>query len=102
MDMIRLIVLALAVWRMSMMLSDVTESGPGDILHKIRARAGVCFDLNSNPYGKNWVADGILCHKCSSIWFGAIGSLLLWLLPDLTFYVSLVFALSAVTVLLER
>ena len=99
---LNLIVLALAVWRVSTMLEDVTEAGPGDMLHWIRIRSGVKFDEMSEAYGTNWLSKGLLCHRCSSIWFGTVGSLALLLVPEIAFYIALALALSAATVLLER
>lgn len=102
MSIIEFAVISLAVWRITMMLSDVTEAGPANLLHKIRDLVGVRFDDRYEPYGKNWVADGVLCHKCLSVWIGIVAFISYALSSEITFYVAMPFAFSGVVVYLER
>jgi len=56
----------LATYRWTAMLNN--EAGPGDIFGKLRTRLGVKFDQYSNPYGTNWISEGMLCFYCLSVW----------------------------------
>lgn len=62
----QLVIALLAVYRLTSMLNN--EAGPGDIFGRLRTRIGVRFDQYSNPYGTNWVAEGVLCFYCLSVW----------------------------------
>jgi hypothetical protein len=67
-------ILALATWRLASLFSR--EEGPYRIFERFRHLIGVRFDQMSNPYGKNQLAEGILCLWCCSIWFATILSIL--------------------------
>lgn len=56
----------LSVYRLTSMLNN--EAGPADIFGRLRARTGVKYDQYSNPYGTNWIAEGVLCFYCLSVW----------------------------------
>jgi hypothetical protein len=99
---IDLIILAFATWRISRMLSDVSESGPLGLLHKVRYWAGVRFDANSKPYGTNSFAEGLLCIKCNSIWVGFILSCLMVWFPIWAAVACLPFALSGFVLHMEN
>ena len=60
------VIATLAVYRLTFMLNS--EAGPADIFGRLRTRLGVRFDEHSNPYGMNWVAEGVLCFMCLSVW----------------------------------
>jgi hypothetical protein len=96
-----LVAMPLAVWRLSNMLSDTSQSGLFDSLNWIRAKIGVKYDDKSEPYGDNTFAEGVLCIKCNSIWFGILFTILLICNQKVTFFVSLPFALSAITIWIE-
>lgn len=59
---------ALATYRLTAMINN--ETGPGEIFGKLRVRLGVKFDEYSKPYGTNWIAEGVLCFYCLSVWIG--------------------------------
>lgn len=61
-----LLIAALSVYRISLMLNN--EAGPADIFGRLRTRIGVKYDEHSSPYGSNWVAEGVLCFYCLSVW----------------------------------
>lgn len=61
-----LIVAFLAIYRLTLMLNS--EPGPGDIFGRFRTFIGVRFDQYSNPIATNWVAEGVLCFYCLSVW----------------------------------
>lgn len=70
--MIDLVLLSLASWRLTSLI--VQEDGPFDIFIKIRLWLGVAYDQNSQPYGKNVIARGILCMWCASVWVSFVSS----------------------------
>mgnify|MGYP001134398697 FL=1 len=97
-----LIVIPLAVWRVANMLADTDQSGPFELLDWLRARVGVKYADTNVPYWKHGsLANLVMCCDCSSVWLGIIATLAFVLLPEVTFFVSLPFALSGATMLLE-
>lgn len=100
-----LIIAALAVYRLTLLFSR--EAGPGDIFGRLRARMGVRYDEHSQPYGSNWLSEGILCPLCTSVWVGIGVTLFVlvthWLnLDSAALYILLPFALSGISVFLFR
>lgn len=69
------IVALLATYRLTFMLNS--ESGPANIFTRLRTRVGVTYDQYSNPVGSNWVAEGVLCYFCLSVWIGFAVTVLL-------------------------
>lgn len=67
---------ALATYRLTAMIHN--EAGPGDMFGKFRSMIGIKFDQYSNPYGTNWVAEGVLCFYCLSVWIGFV--VMVWLM----------------------
>lgn len=102
MSIVSLILAALAVWRMSNMLADFDQEGPGRILVKLRYLAGVRYNENSVPYPKTNLAQGLTCVYCNSVWIGAVFGLMLYSVPEFTLWFSLPLAFSAVAIILER
>lgn len=85
-----LTIYALATWRLSSLLCN--EDGPADIF--LRLRAAVC----DSPF-----LSGLLgCVWCCSVWVGAAWVLADLLAPDWSIRFALVFALSAVAIVLQR
>lgn len=97
--MLDFVILALATWRLTSLL--VWEDGPFQVFARLRHLLGVRYDEQSQPYGSNWLAKGVICPACASMWFA-----LFWA----TFYffwsrcawLALPFALSAASIALER
>jgi hypothetical protein len=84
------LILGLATWRISHML--VWEDGPWDIFEKYR-----------NALEEEFFFDKLFsCVWCLSVWVGAILVLSAIIDKTVTIYLMLPFALSAITVLLER
>lgn len=99
------ILAALAVYRLTFMLN--AENGPADIFGRLRTRIGIKYDEYSNPYGTNWIAEGILCFFCLSVWvsFGLTGLVLLALAlerADLATWGLFPFALSGLAIFLKK
>lgn len=95
----------LAVYRLTFMLNS--EDGPGDIFGRLRTRVGVRYDEHSHPYGTNWIAEGVLCFYCLSVWvgFGVTALLLIaWLAGhvDIALFALLPFALSGGAIFLKK
>lgn len=100
-----LLIAILATYRLTYMLNS--EAGPADIFGRLRTRVGVRYDEFSNPVATNWLAEGILCYFCLSVWISfAVAALVLvlWLLGrmDLATLVLLPFALSGGAAFLKR
>jgi len=94
------IVYALAVWRISHLIAF--ETGPFQVLDKIRFILGVRYDEQSVRYGKNVIAEGIICIWCNSVWFGLLWTLLyLTINPTILLIISLPLALSTVAIIIE-
>jgi len=98
--MINTIVLILATYRMAHLLAE--EAGPFDVFGYVRERAGVRFDDVGTPYGTNELARGLMCVWCNSIWVGLVLAVGHYLIPDITFWLALPFALSGGAVIVAE
>lgn len=99
------LILLLAIYRWTQMLNN--EAGPAHIFERLRTRAGVRMDKYSNPYGTNWIAEGILCFYCLSVWvatFFVVATLIAAFMGVLEAFliVLLPFALSGGAVYLKK
>ena len=72
-DFIMFVIISLAVWRISSLLAR--EDGPFDVLARIRAFVGVEYDAESEMFGTNGFAKGLICVWCNSVWFSAVGAI---------------------------
>lgn len=79
-DLLTLLILILATWRLSSLL--VNEEGPFGMFLKLRLLIAPVTDL-------------LTCIWCFSIWLGLTFTLLYWYSPAVTFWIALPFALSA-------
>ena len=75
MELIDLIVVFLAAYRLSDMIADPEQEGPYKILIGLRSWAGIYYDEYSNVQGRNGFARGLLCQYCNSVWIGILFSL---------------------------
>jgi hypothetical protein len=102
MTIVSFLLISLAVWRVSNMLADTDQSGPGEILDWLRAQVGVKYTEDSVPYWKpGSFASGLMCVRCSSVWFGFIAAVCYIANSHLTVLVALPFALSGAAILLQ-
>lgn len=106
MSVIELIVLSVAVWRVSHLL--LNEAGPKDIFGRLRIWAGaeeILDDgsrevIESPPDGS--LAQLFQCMWCLSVWLGMAAAVSYLLCPHATVAVALPFFLSGVAVLIEE
>jgi hypothetical protein len=75
----RLVVLALAVWRVSYMLSH--EEGPFDLFGRLRRTLGAREVLTGAWKAETVAGRLILCPLCLSVWLAFFGYLLVDLAP---------------------
>ena len=103
---IELLILSIAVWRVSHLLLD--ENGPKDIFGRLRIWAGAEEILDdgsrevivSPPDGS--LAQLFQCIWCLSVWLGMAAAVSYLLCPHATVAVALPFFLSGVAVLIEE
>ena len=92
---IRLILAALATWRLTYMLTE--ELGPFDVFKRLRDRVGVHY-LRDDSWPDTNLGRLFSCCKCLSMWTGAVFGLLaltpLW-------WAAIPFALSAPVVFIR-
>lgn len=86
------LILALATWRLTSLF--VNEEGPFAVFDKLRCGIGVYDD---DP---NWLAKGLSCMWCASVWFGAGWALAYFVWKDVV-WVALPLALSAGAIIIE-
>ncbi len=101
MTLVELIVYGLATWRIASLLVD--EPGPFRIFIRIRSLVGITHDMDDNVA---IIPDGFLpgilsCVWCCSVWVGLSCTIMYWLMPQVSFYLALPFALSALAIKLH-
>jgi hypothetical protein len=97
------VVVCLAVWRVSNLLSDTTQVGPFGVLEYIRTKLGVRYDQWSKPFApKGSIAEAILCVYCNSVWVGLVFTIALLCNQKVTVIASLPLALSAVAIIIDE
>lgn len=69
------ILLILATWRITSLIHR--ESGPFEILARLRHAAGVRYAEDSMAYGTNELANALCCMWCLSVWIGLLVALLM-------------------------
>ena len=90
------------MWRLASLLSS--ERGPYAIFEKIREWCGVRYTIvNGTEVADSHREIGklILCPWCSSVWLGAIASLLYLWLGIVIVWVALPLALSALAIIVD-
>lgn len=83
------IILILATWRISSMLTSDSEAGPFNTLDGIR------------HYGRK-LSDAFYCLWCMSIWIGLIITIAYLYQPNYTIWIMLPFALSAGAIAMDK
>ena len=93
---IHFVILGLAVWRISRLLSS--ERGPYALLEKIRHLCGVRY-TDHGVTTRSELSKLISCPDCNSVWLGAIASVLYIILGIAIVWIALPFALSAFAII---
>lgn len=93
------IILALATWRLASLLAH--EDGPFEMFGYVRSWLGVRYAEDGIAYGSNWLAKGVICVWCCSVWFGAFLTGLYFIWNDV-WWLLLPLALSAAAVIIEE
>lgn len=88
---------SLAIYRLSHALAS--EDGPFALFSRWRK---FWLDREVRQGKPNWITDGFHCIMCISFWGGIIAAIVWYFSPNLLFWGSLPFALSAVTVLIKK
>lgn len=96
---LNLLILLLATWRLSALFAY--ESGPFNLFQHLRWAMGVRVDSVGQNYYTNSLAEGIACVWCNSLWFGTVWTVTYYFMPDLTLWLALPLALSALSVVLQ-
>lgn len=97
-----LVLLILAVWRVSSLVT--AERGPWDVFVRLRARAGIRPDEHGEPesWPDGFVAGVLSCLWCCSVYVGIVAAVAYYLAPVVTVWLCLPFALSAGAIIVER
>jgi len=110
MDLVQLLVLILATWRIAYSIYDDSQDGPYNILHRIRYWIGMRYDeknrlaVVANPAWKRELASMHQCMYCMSVWYGLAATLLWLIVPirEVVFFTALPFAISAGMILVHK
>lgn len=98
----QLIIYALATWRISSLF--VAETGPGRVFLHIRELFGIQHDDNGKVVliPEIFFAELLSCVWCFSLWVGIVITILHAILPDLACFILLPFALSSLSIFLNK
>ena len=95
---LRLLIAALATWRLSSLFVNQREQGPGKLLHKIRDWAGV-YELGDNDEPITSFGKLFSCVWCMSVW---VGTALAVIVITPCWVLTIPFALSAIAVTIQE
>ena len=95
---LRLLIAALATWRLSSLFVNKNEEGPGKILHRIRDWAGA-YELGDDDEPLTSLGRLFACIWCMSVWVGLCVSIIV-IMPF--WGVLIPFALSATAILIKE
>ena len=101
MDMIEILMLGLACWRLSSLF--VNEKGPFDMFVRIRKMAGIEHTQDGIPFGwpNTFFGKLLECMWCFSVWVSAMLILAYIFLPKITMYFALWLALSTIAIVIN-
>ncbi len=103
MEVLDIVILMFATWRLSSLLVDPEDDGPWEMFGKFRHLLGVRHDDETGLfYGTNVVAQALMCVYCTSIWVGIAIVASYIFFPSIVTMASLPLALSAGAIVLER
>lgn len=92
---------SLALWRFTSLL--VSEDGPLDIFSKFRTLIGIYYDDDKEIIivEDKWISKLFSCVWCLSMFLALFYVPLWYFFPDIIFWISLPFAMSAIAIGLE-
>jgi hypothetical protein len=93
-----IVILALAVFRTANLIA--LEDGPANVFERLRNWANSEAQTRGGMYTQ--FAGLIGCVWCSSVWLGALTTVAHYTMPNLATWLALPFALSAITMILDR
>ncbi len=99
MNPLHLIILSLATWRLSILLS--AEDGPYKIFNKLRIRIGIHY-IGERVNTRTELAELFSCTWCLSIWIGAIASVAYYYLREPIVWIVLPLAMSAAAIIVGK
>ena len=94
---LRLLIASLATWRLSSLLVNSREAGPGKLLNRIRDWAGV-YELGEDDEPITSLGKLFSCVWCMSVWIGVALAVIV-ITPCWALLIP--FALSAVAILIN-
>ena len=94
---LRLLIAALATWRLSSLLVNPREAGPANLLHRIRDWAGV-YELGEDDEPITSLGRLFACVWCMSVW---VGTALAVIVITPCWALLIPFALSAVAIVMN-
>ena len=94
---LRLLIAALATWRLSSLLVNKNEAGPANLLHRIRDWAGA-YELGEDDEPITSLGKLFSCVWCMSVWVGAALAVVV-ITPCWALLIP--FALSAVAIVMN-
>lgn len=102
MNLIEFVILGLATWRVSALLSK--EAGPFDVFKRMRERAGIQHDDDGNVFmvPHRFFAELFSCVWCTSVWVGIFWACFFAFAPQICIGACLPFAISTVAILVDR
>ena len=102
MDMINIMILGLAGWRIASLL--YVEKGPFNIFVKLREKIGIEHYDDDTPYvyPDSFFSSLFSCMWCLSVWVSGTMVLAYIFLPVITIWFALWLALSTIIILLDR
>lgn len=72
------------------------------MLELFRHKIGVRYDEHGAAYTTNELAELFTCHYCLSVWLGFFVAILYYFYPTLTYWLCLPFALSALSLMVNK
>jgi len=66
---------------------------------RLRAFVGVEYDMESEMFGTNGLAKGLICVWCNSVWFSAIGAI--FVATNVFDWFAYMLAISALAIVIE-
>ncbi len=96
-----IVIIVLAIWRVTRLVGDPREAGPYNLLDKMRTKVGIVYNEFSVLEGENEFARGLVCVYCLSVWLGILAAIAYLAAPAICVAIAMPFALSAGAIIIE-